>query len=191
MIALLAYGSLMHPDELAKHHIRSRSVPVRVQGFRRSFSQEPSWRTGEGVERAVLTVRRSASDWFNAILFCGIGDDAHPSIDDDDAHGSVHDGSADSALRSIDRRERGYTRVVVPVEDVEPYATYEVDALIDEIGLYTGRDEKWNDELLPNRAYLNLCVEAAMRWGNGFARDFLRTTHAGDSTLEELIRSTR
>lgn len=180
MIALLAYGSLMHPDELAKHCARTQSVPVRVQGFRRSFLQEPSWRTGEGVERGVLTVRRSAGDWFNAILVCGFADDARKSSDG---------GSGTDALRSIDQRERGYTRVVVPGEDVEPYAMHEVDPLIDEIGLYTGREEKWNEELLPNRAYLKLCVEAAALWGSEFARDFLRTTHTGSGTLEHLVRS--
>lgn len=168
MTALLAYGSLMHPVELARHCTWTRCVPVRVQGFRRSFSQEPSWRAGDGLERGVLTVRRSASDWFNAILVCGSNADA---------------------FRSIDQRERGYTRVLVPVTDVEPYAMHEVDALIDEIRLYTGRDEKRNDELLPNRAYLKLCIDAAARWGREFARDFLRTTHCGDNTLEDAIRS--
>jgi cation transport regulator ChaC len=180
VIALLAYGSLMHPAELARHCTGTRSVPVRVQGFRRSFSQEPSWRNGEGAERGVLTVRRSASDWLNAILVSGSRTDALRDVDC---------GSGDGALRSIDQRERGYTRVVVPLADVEPYATHEIDPLITEIGLYIGRDEKWNDELMPNRAYLKLCIEAAGLWGSEFAGDFLRTTYSGSITIEDFVRS--
>jgi hypothetical protein len=182
VIALLAYGSLMHPEELARHSARTRSVPVRVHGFRRSFSQEPTWRTGDGAERGVLTVRRSASDWLNAILVSGSLADAFRDVDG---------GSDVRALRSIDHRERGYTRVVVPIADVEPYATHEIDPLITEIGLYAGRDEKWNDELMPNRAYLKLCIEAAELWGRGFAGDFLRTTYSGSITLEDFVRSIR
>ena len=164
MIGLLAYGSLMHPAELAQHCTQTRSVPVRVRGFRRSFSQEPSWRAGAGLERGVLTVHESPRDWFNGILVCGSDADA---------------------LRSIDRRERGYVRAIVQLERVEAYATHEIEPLIQEIGLYTGREEKWNDELLPNPAYLKLCIEAAERWGREFAIDFLRTTHVGGSTLED------
>lgn len=164
MTGLLAYGSLMHPEELARHCTSTRSVPVRVRGFRRSFSQEPSWRAGAGIRRGVLTVRPSEFDWFNAILICGSDADA---------------------LRSIDRRERGYTRVRVPLPNVEPYATYDLHELIDDIGLYTGRDGKWNDGLLPNPDYLKLCIEAAERWGSDFAADFLRTTYVGGRTLED------
>lgn len=158
----------MHPDELAKHCAQPESKPVRVRGFRRSFSQEPSWRAGDGIERGVLTVRRSERDWFNGILIRG---------------------SDVPALRSIDRRERGYTRVVVPVPGVTPYGMHGTEELdeLDEISLYAGRDEKWNAELLPNPTYLDLCIEAAQHWGREFANDFLRTTYVGARTLDDFI----
>lgn len=185
---MLAYGSLMHPAELAKHCAQTESVPVRVRGFRRSFSQEPSWRAGDGIERGVLTARRSERDWFNGILIRG---------------------SDAAALRSIEKRERGYTRVNVPAPDITLYAMHEIDELdegshvdevdepegnwelneIDEIGLYTGRDDKRNDELLPNPVYLDLCIEAARQWGCEFASDFLRTTYVGARTLDDLAGS--
>ena len=167
---MLVYGSLMHPAELAGHCAHTESVSVRVRGYRRSFSQEPSWRAGDGIRRGVLTVRRSERDWFNGILIRG---------------------SDVAAIRSIDRRERGYTRVMVPVRDVVPYARREEGVLhaLDEIGLYIGRDDKRNDELLPNPAYLNLCIEAATLWGSEFSSDFLHTTHVGDRTLAAFIAS--
>lgn len=168
MIGLLAYGSLMHPAELAHHCTETRSVPVRVRGFRRSFSQEPSWRAGSGLERGVLTVHESRQHWFNGVLICGSDADA---------------------LRSIDRRERGYVRAIVPLESVEAYSPHDIEPLIHEVALYTGREEKWNETLLPNRAYLKLCIEAAERWGSEFATDFLRTTHVGGSTLEDSAAS--
>lgn len=158
---VVAYGSLMHPDELARHCAGMGSVPVRVRGYRRSFSQEPSWRRGAGMERGVLTVRRSSRDWFNAILVCG-----------PDAR----------ALASLDHRERGYTRIGVPPTDLEPYAN-RVAAPAREIFVYTGRDDRWNDRLLPNRDYLRICIEASQRWGPEFADDFLRSTHVGREAL--------
>jgi hypothetical protein len=164
---LLAYGSLMHPDELAGHCAGTRSAPVRVRGYRRSFSQEPSWRSGEGTDRGVLTVHPSPAHWFNAILVSG---------------------ADDTAVRSLDRRERGYTRVPVPASLVEPYATDQVIEPVREIVLYTGRGERWNEGLRPNRAYLQICIDAAERWGSEFADDFLRTTHVGGVPLYTFLQ---
>ena len=164
MTGLVAYGSLMHPDELARHCARAHSIPVRVRGFRRSFAQEPSWRAGAGDERGVLTVRPSDTDWFNGILICG----------------------ADAAeLGSLAERERGYDCAAVRIADIEPYATEQIPGGATEIRLYIGRDENWNAALLPNRAYLKLCIDAARAWGEEFARDFMRTTHVGEMTLQE------
>jgi cation transport regulator ChaC len=166
MIGLLAYGSLMHPDELAGHLDRGDPiVPVRVRGFKRSFCQEPSWRTGEADERGVLTVRPSAVDWFNAVLVCGWEAEA---------------------FEVLDHRERGYIRQTVPASSVETYETTNDLEKVRDINVYTGREEKWNEVLLPNPEYLKLCTDAAAHWGTEFLHDFLATTHVGHNCLREL-----
>ncbi len=180
MAALLVYGSLMHPAELAAHLGRDHAVvPVRVRGFRRSFEQEPSWRKGGDDGRGVLTVRRSPEHWLNAVLTRGF---------------------SDSELASLDHRERGYTREPVPASAVEPYATGDPAATGDagspanggsvmgrfedeEIVVYVGGESLRNEGLRPNPAYLELCVEAARRLGPEFLDDFLATTFVGSTAL--------
>lgn len=118
MIGLLAYGSLMHPDELVEYRAHdSPLVPVRVRGFRRSFCQEPSWRTRDVNERAVLTLRSSTSHWCNAIVVCGLKAEA---------------------LALLDHRERGYLRQTLPASFLEPYAGKEGLKTIEEVHVYTG-----------------------------------------------------
>ena len=160
MAALLTYGSLMDPDEVAKHPVRPGAVaPVRVQGFRRGFQQEPAWRRGSGLERGVLTVRASPRDWFNGVLLSGLDPDV---------------------LIALDERERGYVRVRVALDRL---ATYDGAALPlgedAEVYVYAGRAERYDETLLPNPRYLALCLAAAARWGEPFRRDFLATTFVG------------
>jgi cation transport regulator ChaC len=165
MMGLLAYGSLMHPDELAGHLDRGDLItPVHVRGFKRSFCQEPSWRTGEADERGVLTVRPSASDWFNAILVCGWQAEV---------------------FEVLDHRERGYIRQTVSSSSVEPYLKTDALQKVREINVYTGREEKWNDVLLPNPEYLKICTDAAAHWGEEFLHDFLATTYVGPKCLRD------
>lgn len=169
MPAFVAYGSLMDPDELAQH-CRGADVDllrVRVRGFRRSFSQEPSWRTGAGAERGVLTVQPSRGDWFNGIL--------------------VSDAAAD-VLRSLDYRERGYSRQAVSATHIEAYDPEDSARITAAVVVYAGIPDKYNDALLPNSAYLKLCTDAAAHWGSDFARDFLLTTFVRDATLDDFMR---
>ncbi|GEM_PF-1724653 len=168
-IGLLVYGSLMHPEALApKFGVAASSLPVRIRGYRRSFCQEPSWRKGAAERRGVLTVRPSGGSWVNAILVCGCGSEV---------------------FRTLDHRERGYTRVEVARGMIEPYGPgAEVDAL-DRISIYGGRREMWNPALLPNPGYLDLCIRAARGWGERFLEDFLATTRVGDVTLRSFRRS--
>lgn len=161
MHALLAYGSLIHPDELARHGLhRHPCAPVRVRGYRRSFCQEPSWRRGRAEERAVLTVRPLRGAWFNAVLVQGF-----------DA----------AILPELDERERGYTRVRVEGAHLEPYPSASLGDC-GEVHLYTGRSEKYNERILPHDDYLALCVEGARRWGRAFLDDFLRSTYVQGRT---------
>lgn len=159
MFSLLAYGSLLHPDELARHGLESAScTPVRVSGFLRSFCQEPSWRPATSEERGVLTVRPSAEHWFNALRIDGFGAEA---------------------LAELDHRERGYRRAAVPPDRLRGYGP-EPLARAPECVLYLGREEKFNAAILPGADYLELCVAGAAAWGPDFLRDFLETTFVQD-----------
>lgn len=159
MYSLLAYGSLLHPDELARHAWEhAPRSPVRVQGFRRSFCQEPSWRLATSMERAVLTVQPSSEHWMNALLIHGF-----------DAR----------ALADLDYRERGYTRVAIPPEQIEPYES-DAGIVAGETVLYLGREEKYNAQILPSEEYLQICLAGAAAWGEHFLRDFLRSTFVQD-----------
>jgi hypothetical protein len=155
MFSLLAYGSLIHPAELARHALDRRCcTPVRVRGFRRSFSQEPSWRPAVSEARAVLTLQRSANDWINALLVQEFDDDA---------------------LAELDIRERGYIRTPVPPERIQPYATAGWASPTAPVA-YLGRAAKHNPRLLPSEEYLELCLAGAAAWGPEFLTDFVATT---------------
>lgn len=167
MTGLLTYGSLMHPAEVTRYFNRDLlRVPVRVQGFQRSFSQEPSWRTGRADERGVLTVRADVRRWFNAILVCGCDD--HTLLD-------------------LDDRERGYARMTVSVSAIEPYSAADLTRLVSRVFVYAGRDDKWNADLRPNSDYLALCIDAAGQWGRQFRDDFIATTTVGNVPLASVI----
>ncbi|HSK18572.1 MAG TPA: hypothetical protein VK912_05490 [Longimicrobiales bacterium] len=157
----------MHPDELATQCRGTSHVRVRVCGFRRSFSQEPAWRTGTGAERGVLTVQPSPGDWFNGILVSGV-----------DA----------GVIRSLDHRERGYSREAVPTTRIETYDPEDSGQITAAVVVYAGLPDRYNSELLPNSTYLELCTDAAARWGSDFARDFRLTTFVRGATLDEFMR---
>lgn len=153
--SLLAYGSLLHPEELARHGIDPAAcAPVRVRGFRRSFCQEPSWRPAVSEARAVLTVRPDPEHWLNAVLVPGLDADR---------------------VAELDHRERGYVRTGVPPERLEPYPGA-APAEAGEAVLYLGREDKFNRAILPSESYLDLCLEGAAAWGEDFLRDFVDTT---------------
>lgn len=168
MTGVLAYGSLMHPAELARHfttgadHTPER-IPVRVRGFSRGYCQAPSWRDGDGDRRGVLTVTPSDDGWINAILICGC-----------DAE----------LLTSLDARERGYERCAVPAAAIQPCAGSALPDALSEIVIYVGRSELRNEALLPNPTYRALCITAAAQWGDTFLQDFLATTHGSGSSRE-------
>lgn len=162
MASLVVYGSLMHPQErgLGPEELDSATA-VKVSGFRRSFAQEPSWRRGAGERRGVLTVRPTAGDCFNGILLEGV------SRED---------------LEEWDYRERGYHRVEVPLSALGFYGPARPSP--GSAFLYVGRDDRYNEALLPNDAYLQRCLAAAASWGEAFELDFRATTFVGARTLE-------
>lgn len=160
MYSLLAYGSLMNPDELARQSLEDAAfAPVRVRGFRRSFCQEPSWRPAAAGRRAVLTVRPAPGQWINAVRI---------------------DHLATDTVAELDHRERGYIRTTVPTVQIECYRPEDCARPAGETVLYLGRAEKFNSQILPGDAYLQLCLAGAAAWGPDFLRDFLKSTFVQD-----------
>ena len=160
MTALLVYGSLIHPDEHRKLPNLIEALPVRLKGYRRSFTQTPSWRRGEGHQIAVLRLEESPDTSLNliALLF------------------------KEPDFAELDRRERGYRRITLPADRLTPFGGTPLPDL-DSCHLYLGRDELHDPALLPNPAYLELCLEGAQMWGETFYREFLETTVLGDGRI--------
>lgn len=168
MFNLLAYGSLLDQAELAQQTLRppnnSRVIPVVLHGFRRRFNQEPSWRVGQRRERAVLNVEPLEGSSLNAILLAGI--DARE-------------------LAGLDEREQGYHRVSVPDSQIgpfsrSPFCRFDRRPLAHPTYVYCGKPEKRNNTLLPNNAYLQLCLRGALQWGQDFHDMFLQSTFIGE-----------
>ncbi|CAN2043485.1 Gamma-glutamylcyclotransferase [Candidatus Magnetomoraceae bacterium gMMP-13] len=170
MNGLLVYGSLINNNEIkSKHFDLYNRLPVFVHGFKREFSQEPSWRRSSGRDRAVLTVIPDKDYHINAILFQDVPLKVFPLIDE---------------------RERGYNRVEVNHKNVLTYQNFERPIECNTIYIYTGKPEKRNCELFPNPDYLSICINGAKEWGATFYDDFLNTTFIGNQTLKNFINTT-
>jgi hypothetical protein len=157
------YGSLIDKSELTDNGFPLDSTcPVLVQGFKRIFSQEPSWRSDQGEERAVLNAIRSQQHWLNALLISGLNDDFF--ID-------------------LDRREKGYNRIEVSPSYLQKYDLSYTPPIPENIYVYTGEVDKQSDSILPNPSYLHKCLEGAKQWGENFYSDFLNSTFVKNSIL--------
>lgn len=135
-------------------------LPVRVEGYKRSFRQKSLHREGRNGERAILTVHPSQDHWFNAVVM---------PIDDEN-------------MDYYGQREAGYTIKEVDPENVEPYRDEELSvqrqgglAGFDE--LVTAVGDRPLEDPQPIPYYVSICVEGARHWGDRFLRDFLVTTH--------------
>lgn len=164
-LALVTYGSLLHPDEITAlfpsgvHRVRT----VRVRGFRRRFNKPVAehLRQPTGERRGVLNLERREDAWFNGLV---IGPVSQP------------------ALEKYAFREREYGILRLSPDRISPDApaspgnhpTYTC-LLEDAARLESG--------LEPIPEYLDLCREGARHWGKTFLADFLRTTYVGDETL--------
>jgi len=185
MTAIIAYGSLINPEQRRQGlHLFADACPVLVKGYRRVFSQEPSWREGDRTHRAVLNVIKSDEDWFNGVLV------------------ALHSGSH---FEDIDQREIGYNRVLVASSQIAPFEKISKkpsceqgpDGQMSEqvsnaiaaqpTYIYLGKPEKQNNSILPNRDYLALCLRGAQHWGDTFYEQFLQTTYIGPRTLKSFL----
>lgn len=165
--AIIAYGSLINPAELAKRsQLYSSAVPVWVKGYKRSFSQEPSWRKGVDVERAVLRVVPSEEHSFNGLLL--------PLENEAD-------------LELLDERERGYTRHKLTPGQIRHFAEGTRLELPGDVFVYAGKPEKYHPGILPNPVYMEICLEGAKHWGQEFYDAFLSGTFVKHGTLKSQI----
>ncbi len=168
--AVLAYGSLLNRGELAKKDFAKLDlVAVKVNGFRRQFRQEPSWRPGSGLYRGVLDAFKHEGGAINAVAMAGL---------------------SGAMLSELDSREVGYSRIQVAHERIEPYDGGRSDAWSRrDFYIYTGKRHKTNPELLPNLDYLEICLAGARQWGDLFFEDFLEMTFVGNTSLRRFIVS--
>lgn len=164
---LLAYGSLIHPNETDRHAFKATSrVPVRVFGFERIFNQKMTYRKGEGEKSAVLNVVKKEDRWINGVLLGGFEDRYHAEID---------------------KRESGYDRIKIPSQNI---VTYDNTKIEDDAYVYLGAKGKQDDSLLPITDYLELCLDGAKSFGDDFFRDFLVTTWTrGEIRLDKYIEN--
>jgi hypothetical protein len=163
MDALIVYGSLINESELVKGGFSVDSTsPVIVQGFKRIFRQEPSWRADQGEERAVLNAVRSQQHWLNGLLIWGLDD---------------------GFFIDLDEREKGYERIGVASSSLRRYDSSYTSPIPQNIYIYTGDEDKQSDSILPNESYLRTCLEGAEQWGEDFYSDFLHSTFVKNDIL--------
>ena len=164
MDALIVYGSLINEAELVQGGFCvDRTCPVIVQGFKRIFRQEPSWRRSDlGKERAVLNAVSSQPHWLNGLLISGLNH---------------------KFFTGLDEREKGYERIGVDPSALRRYSSSHTASIPQNIYIYTGDMDKQSDSILPNESYLRTCLEGAAQWGEDFYSDFLHSTFVRDNVL--------
>lgn len=155
---VLVYGSLLHRPTLEatlSEATVATAVPVRVEGYRRSFNKPSAHREGENGETAILNAEPDADAWLNAVLVPGVPDDE---------------------FEYYRQREYRYDLVDVTAEHVEPYDDGNTRSItgLDERLIATSEGELTDPEPIPY--YAAKCLEGARGWGETFLTDFLVTT---------------
>lgn len=177
-VAVITYGSLLHPEDLTDlfGRIRNRTQPVKVDGFRRAFNQEASWRETEGDDVAVMNVGRSEGSWFNGLMVADLDR---------------------SEFAEFRERERGYWLVEVEPESLDEYSPTMLDTshlgdsppdLDDQDLVLVPTGKKVRMDVSPIDDYVNICLTGAREWGSDFYEDFLTTTElASGRSLESYM----
>lgn len=158
MTSVFAYGSLIHPSEYAVMFpsAANDAIPVRLDGFTRTFEQETTFRGAAGNGDATLTVTRDASSWVNGILI--------PNV-------------SETELAEYEEREEGYTLERVPAQEFEPYSS-ENQRIVDECKeVIVPVGNRKLDTPTPVPEYLALATTGASLHGDEFLTDFVLTTH--------------
>lgn len=166
---LLVYGSLVVPSELRElcRDGVERAVPVRVDGLRRVFDQETSWRSDHPHERAVCNVVRDPESWINGLVL--------PDV-------------SRETFSGFREREKWYRLIGVPRSDVELYRGSDEDALAANDVILTTTGTETDDDIEPIPDYVDQCVNGASEWPATFHEDFLRTTETNSGrSLEDYL----
>lgn len=166
---LLVYGSLVVPSELRElcPDGVERAVPVRVDGLRRVFNQETSWRSDHPTERAVCNVVRDPESWTNGLVL--------PEV-------------SRETFSQFREREKWYRLIGVPRSDIEPYHESDEDALAATDVILTTTGTETVEDIEPIPEYVDRCVDGASEWASTFQEDFLRTTETNSGrTLEQYL----
>lgn len=155
---VLVYGSLLYRDSLAATFSEATvadAVPVRVEGYRRSFNKVSAHREGEDGQQAILNTE-PADAWCNAVLV--------PDTPDDE-------------FAEYREREYRYDLVDVPAADVTAYDEADRPVVTGQGERLIATSEGGLDDPEPVPYYADMCVEGARSWGEQFLADFLVTTH--------------
>lgn len=156
---VLVYGSLLNEGELTETLSAASvadAVPVRVDGYRRSFNKPSKGREGANGEKAILNTEPDADAWLNAVLV--------PDV-------------PDGEFERYRAREYRYDLVDVPPASLTPYDESDggVAERQDERLLAVSEGTLTDPRPIPS--YAGMCVEGARAWGEAFLADFLVTTH--------------
>lgn len=164
-MALIGYGSLIQPSELAKLATETpdRAIPVKIDGLKRVFDQRTSRRTDDDVECAVANVVRSADSWTNGVL---LPDVSRAEFDE------------------FRERERWYRLIEVPAGDIDPYDRTDASRIEAQDVVLTTTGLETDADIEPIPEYVDACLEGAAAWGENFREDVLETTetNTGRST---------
>lgn len=167
-ISLVVYGSLINKVELLNNDIEILNYkPILLNGFKREFSQEPSLRKSTIINRAVLNVKEDDKHFINALLIDIYKDD----------------------ISILDKREIGYNRLKITSDKIE----FKYDLISEiknrDIFIYTGKEEKYNNDILPNIQYMDICLNGAKNWNESFYEDFIKSTFVKDEVLEHFLKT--
>lgn len=171
-VSVIGYGSLLSPNEILPFLDKNFvcATPVRIEGFRRTFNQESTWRAKatDAEAKAVLNAVIDEEYSMNGIFLPNLSQHEYTVLRD---------------------RERGYRMVEVEPEYIEPYFSKEDDEDFPESDIVlvpTGK--RVSEGIRPVPEYIDICLDGARYWGDEFYHDFLRTTEAQpDVTLKEYL----
>ena len=156
---VLVYGSLLDTEDLTatlSAETVAAAVPVRVEGYRRSFNKVSEGREGEDGQKAILNAERESGAWLNAVLA--------PDVPDEE-------------FERYRAREYRYDLTDVPAAAVTTYDEGDRAAVERPGERLLATSEGTLTDPRPIPYYARLCVEGAREWGEEFLADFLVTTH--------------
>lgn len=175
-IALVTYGSLLHPDEIdTLFHRDDRVVePVKVHGYRRGFSKSVAdhLRDVDDEQSGVLNLHHDSENWFNGLMIGPLSEQGLRKYAFREREYDLHSLSEsaidfDYEFRHDEAREIEFNEMFTCLLEEESR----------EVGKYD-----------PEPDYLELCLNGARRWSDRFYDDFLESTYVKDEPLKSYVK---